>query len=112
MELSKADKKHARALMALCITKEFEIGLTKFDRILQNWKNKKVATKESYHAIYGKVIDFDKHIAYRYDAIRNSTLLFNIVDLYTEKLISDEDLSKFQESTILSINRIIALRNS
>lgn len=112
MELSKGDKKHARALMALCVEKEFEIGLTKFDKILQDWKNKKVASRESYYAIFTKVKDFDKHIAYRYDDIRNSTLLFNIVDLYTEKLISDEDLGKFQESTILTINRILALRNS
>ena len=52
MELSKADKRHARALISQSVEKEFAIGLNQFDAIIQAWKNKQHDNREGYHAIY------------------------------------------------------------
>jgi hypothetical protein len=109
MELSKADKRHARALISKGVEKEFAIGLSKFDTILQQWKDGKQDNREAYHAVYESVISFNKHIARRYDYVSNSTLLFTVMAIYNDKLITDEDLKGFSEETMILLKRNIKL---
>jgi hypothetical protein len=98
-ELSKADKRLCRELLNKGVEKEFAIGLTKFDSIIQAWKEGKLDSREGYHAVFKEVKDFDKHIARRYDNPSNSTLHFTVVALLLDRLISVEDLQGFSEQT-------------
>jgi hypothetical protein len=109
MELSKADKRHAKALISKSVEKEFAIGLSEFDAILQQWKDGKQDNRESYHAVYESVTSFNKNISRRYDYISNSTLLFTVMAIYNDKLITDEDLKGFSEETIILLKRNIKL---
>ncbi len=104
MELTKPEKRHARALIDQSLEKEFVIGLKQFNGILQEWKDGK-NVRESYYAIFTAVKNFDKHIASRYDDQSNSTLIFVIIALFREKLISEEDLNGFEETTVQRIKR-------
>lgn len=98
-ELSKPDKRFCRELIKKCADKEFAIGLTKFDAIIQEWKEGKHDNREGYHAVFKEVKDFDKYIARRYDNPSNSTLHFTVVALLLDKLISVEDLQGFSDQT-------------
>ncbi len=98
-ELSKADKRLCRELIKRGVEKEFALGLTKFDSLIQAWKEGKHDNREGYHAVFKAVKDFDKHIAQRYDNSSNSTLHFTVVALLLDKLISAEDLEGFSEQT-------------
>ena len=98
-DISKADKRLCRELINLSVEKEFAIGLTKFDAIIQAWKEGKHDNREGYHAVFQAVKEFDKHIARRYDNPSNSTLHFTVVALLHDKLISVEDLQGFSEQT-------------
>jgi hypothetical protein len=109
MELSKSDKRHARALISQSVEKEFAVGLSKFDAIIQQWKDGKQDNREAYHAIYESVTSFNKYIARRYDYVSNSTLLFTVLAIYNDKLITDEDLNGFSEETLKHIKRNIEL---
>ena len=105
-ELTKSEKRHARALISQSVEKEFAIGLTKFDVIIQAWKDGKHENREAYHAVFKEVKDFDKHIARRYDGVSNSNLFYTIVALLQDKLITEEDLKGFQEETIKTLIKI------
>jgi hypothetical protein len=108
-ELSKADKRHARALISQSVEKEFAVGITKFDAILQQWKDGKQDNREAYHAVYESVTSFHKSLTRRYDYVSNSTLLFTILAIFNDKLITDEDLKGFSEETMNHIKRNIKL---
>jgi hypothetical protein len=108
-ELSKSEKRLCRELISKGVEKEFAIGLLKFDAILQQWKDGKQDNREAYHAVYESVISFNKHIARRYDYVSNSTLLFTVMAIYNDKLITDEDLKGFSEETMILLKRNIKL---
>jgi hypothetical protein len=108
-ELSKAGKRHARALISKGVEQEFAIGLKEFDAILQQWKDGKQNNRESYHAVYESVTSYNKYIARRYDNVTNSTLLFIVLAIYNDNLITDEDLKGFSEETMNHIKRNIKL---
>jgi hypothetical protein len=103
MELSKSEKRRARALLSQGVEKKFAIGLGKFDAIIQQWKEGKHDNREGYYAVFKEVKDFDKHIARRYDDVSNSLLFDKVIELMNDKLISEEDLEGFSEEIIEKI---------
>jgi hypothetical protein len=109
MELSKADKKVARAIIDLGLQRERFDGLNEIDSVLQNWKNKKLDDESAYHLLYKTVIELDKHIARRYDAISGSRYVLVIVSQFRDGVITEEDLSEFSEDTRQSILAICKL---
>jgi hypothetical protein len=92
MELSKKDKKRVREIIETGIQKEFANGLFKADNILTGWKNKSKKNRDAYHQLYEHIIDFDKHIARRYDGMTGSKYLFIIAGQLRESVISENDL--------------------
>jgi hypothetical protein len=107
MELSKSEKRLARALLSQSVEKEFALGLGKFDEIIQQWQDGKHDNRESYYAVFKAVKDFDKHIARRYDDISNSLLFDKVIELMHDKLIIEEDLKGFSEEIIEKIKYYI-----
>ena len=98
MELSKQEKKIARQIIEIGLQKEFAKGLSDADTILNEWKNKSTDNRDTYHLLYKKISDFDKHIARRYDGMTGSKYLFIIAAQLQDSIISEIDLEEFSEA--------------
>ena len=101
MELSKKDKKAAREVIEKGLQREFANGLSKADTILQSWNSKAIDNKETYHQLYKHIMNFDKHIARRYDGITGSRYLLTITGQMLDNVIHEEDLVDFSEEVRL-----------
>ncbi len=108
-ELTKAEKRYARELIAKCLEKEFKDGLESFGEIIEKFKKGK-DVKESYYEMFSAVKDFDKHIVRRYDDQRNSQLLHIILSLHQDKYLTDSDLENFEPDTKMVFSRWISMR--
>ncbi len=96
-ELSKPQKKIARALIERGLMKEFHKGISMIDRVIADWKKSKLDNREAYHKIYQKLIKFDKHIGSRYDGISGSTYIYILSLQLADGFISVEDLDELDE---------------
>jgi hypothetical protein len=94
-ELSKKDKKVARAIIEAGLQREFANGLNSFLTMLQEWKKSKSGNREAYYKLYGEVEDFDKHIARRYDRAAGSKYLLIILQQLRDGIITESDLNGF-----------------
>jgi hypothetical protein len=112
MELSKPDKKKARAIIEKGLMKEFERGLNQADAILSNWKQGKGDNREAYHALYKHITQFDKGIARRYDGLGNSYLIDIIIQQLNENLIEQQDLQVFSQEGQDIFELIFKMRHS
>jgi hypothetical protein len=97
VELTKKDKKVARQIIEKGLQKEFEKGLHDADSILSEWKEKAKDNRESYHALYKTITDFDKHIARRYDGMSGSNYLLTIAAQLRDGVIAETDLTELSE---------------
>ena len=111
MELSKSDKKAARIIIEKGLQQEMANGLAKFEKLLTNWKINKPDNRETYHALYKKVKDFDKNIAWRYDDLRPRFYLPVIAGQLYEGLISQNDLNELSDESQHTIQRLISLQD-
>lgn len=107
MQLSKREKKIAREIIEAGLQKEFKKGLLDADKILNNWKIKALDNRNAYHNLYKHIIDFDKHIARRYDGMTGSRYLLVIISQLQDGLISESDLENFSEEVKLALKRSI-----
>ncbi len=98
MDLSKSDKKTARILMDKGILKEKEICNASVLEILENWKNGKIETSETYGKVYQTVKKNDKYIGLHYDGISGSRYFVTVLNLYCKGLISEEEINLFSET--------------
>jgi len=106
MELSKADKKIAREIIEKGLQQEFAKGLFAADTILDDWKNKVTNNRDTYHKLYKQIIDFDKHIARRYDRMTGSNYIFIIAGQLNDGVISENDLNGLSGEVIAAIKMI------
>jgi len=109
LDLTKSQKKIARQVIEIGLVREFESGIGKIDRIIQQWKGEKLETKETYYQIYNSLKKFDKHIARRYDGMTGSGYLFIMAGQLADKAITIDDLNVFDpdvRNRIISISRI------
>jgi hypothetical protein len=111
MELTKSDKKAARAIIEKGLMKEFSTGLTEFSSILKEWEYNNAGSRETYHTLFKSLKDFDKHIARRYDYLTGSHYAGVIIAQYCDGLIDDKDMESFSEAARKEIYaRINALK--
>jgi hypothetical protein len=99
-QLSKRDKKIAKACIDKGLEAEFHEGLQTFEAIIREWKNGKFATdKEAYHALYKAVDKKDHAIARRYDGLTGSRWLITVADILQDGYISEESINDFSDET-------------
>jgi hypothetical protein len=111
MDFSKSDNKIARAIIQKGLLNEFTKGLNKADKILNDWKQGEGDTKETYHALYTHITQFNKGIARRYDGMSNSDMLDVILQQLKEHLIDKKDLDAFSAQGKSTIEEILRFRN-
>jgi hypothetical protein len=95
-QLSKSDKKIARACIDKGIDAEFHEGLSKCEKILRNWSEGKfVNNKEAYHQLYDTLHTKDEAIAKRYDGLTGSRWLLTVAAILNDGFITEEDIKDF-----------------
>jgi len=108
-ELSKKEKKTAREIIGKGLQAEFNNGILRCKKILDNWNPEAADHRETYHTLYKTLTEFDKHIAFRYDGITGSKYLQTIAGQLYDKVINIEDLKEFSQETqnvIIQISNI------
>lgn len=111
MDFSKADNKAARKLFEVALQRELKKEMQVFSEILDQWKTQQPEdNRDDYYKIFTAVKDFDKHIARRYDGLRNSWFLGTVTALLVEKIITTADLEDFSEEGKSQILRDLRFR--
>ncbi len=109
-ELSKREKKIARACIDKGLDAEFKEGLEKFATITTNWKEGKYSTnREAYHELFGAVEEKNEQIAGRYDNLGGSKYLIIVVHILNDGYITEDGIKDFSEETKITIQRVMHL---
>ena len=99
-DLSKREKKIARACIDKGVDAEFREGLEIFEAVIVRWRDGKFATnKEAYLELYEAVHKKDKAIAKRYDGLTGSRWLITVAQILHDGYISEEDIKDFSDKT-------------
>ncbi len=99
-ELTKAEKKVARAAIDKGLDAEFKEGLENFESILQDWRQGKFASnKEAYHKIFKAVDDKDYAMSRRYDGLTGGRYLLTVANIFMDGYIDEKDLEGFRPET-------------
>jgi len=111
MDFSKADNKVARKLFEVALQRELKKEMQAFSEILDQWKTQQPEdNKADYYKIFTAVTDFDKHIARRYDGLRNSWFFDTVIAMLLDKTITESDLEDFSEEAKTGILRGLKFR--
>lgn len=111
MDFSKADNKVARKLFEVALQRELRKEMNEFSTILNNWKAQQSEdNRDDYYKIFTAVKDFDKHIARRYDGLKNSWFFDTIIAMLLDKTITLADLEDFSAEAKSEILRILKFR--
>ncbi len=98
-ELTKKEKKAARAIIEKGLRKEMEDNLNELEAIITDWRKNNKDVKETYYYLYKTLTGFDKHIAHRYDGMTGSKYLLIIIGQLRDGIVTDEDLSELLPAT-------------
>ena len=107
LQLTKHDKKVARAIIDKGLQKEFAKGLFEADSVLHDWKNNVRDARDTYHLLYKTIKEFDKHIAARYDSMSGSKYIFTIAGQLLDGVISEADLKELSEKPRQAILKLV-----
>jgi len=111
MDFSKADNKVARKLFEIALQRELKKEMQAFSEILDQWKTQQPEdNKDDYYKIFTAVTDFDKHIARRYDGLRNSWFFDTVIAMLVDKTITTADLEDFSEDAKSKISKSLKFR--
>ncbi|RLJ73598.1 hypothetical protein [Pedobacter alluvionis] len=82
-----------------------------FSEILDQWKTQQPEdNKADYYKIFTAVTNFDKHIARRYDGMRNSCFFDTVIAMLVDKTITTADLEDFSEEAKSEISKSLKFR--
>ena len=108
MDLQKKDKKIARQIIEIGLQREYEKGLSSFDTIIRDWKEKKMGNTESYLLLYKRLTNFDKHIARSYNNMTGSKYFSIILNQLYNGIITQEDIKELSDEIIQKLNFLIS----
>ena len=107
-QLSKRDKKIARACIDKGLEAEFKEGLENFDAIIRDWREEKfTSNKEAYHELYKAISQKDKAISRRYDGLSGSHWFITVAAILHDGYISEDDAKDFSDETRLALNNLL-----
>jgi len=98
-DLSKKEKKIARQ----CIDKGLNIAYSNaFDKaglVVQDWHAEKLPARDAYLKLFEIVEQHNAGIARRYDGLTGSRYLVTVAQLFSEKVITEDDIKEFSDET-------------
>ena len=97
IELNKKEKKLARELIQKSLQIECAMFIEETEALIDKHKREGKTSHEIYLKLYEKTQTFDKHIARRYDYLRGSTYFLVLLGLVNDKILSQEDINRFDE---------------
>ena len=104
-ELNKREKKIARQLIDKGLDVAYANALAAAGAIIENWRNLKPANRDTYLALYKEIDKHNEAIALRYNSLGGSKYLGVVVELFTEKMITQNDIDDFSDETKQVINK-------
>lgn len=110
MELSKSDKRAARAIIRKGLMAECERGLQGAAQIINDWKSGNSDPHKAYLDLYTHIADFDKGIAAQYDNLSNDSLIFALVRQLREGLLDAPELEGLSEEAREQVRRFLEWR--
>jgi hypothetical protein len=107
-QLSKRDKKIAKACIDKGLEAEFREGMEDFEAIVRDWREGKFASdREAYHQL-GKAIHMkDKAISSRYDRLSGSHWFMAVAAILTDGYITEDDVKDFSDETKSALNHVL-----
>jgi hypothetical protein len=109
MELSKPDRRTAREIIEKGLQQEYSKGLDMAYRILADWKAGNKTNREAYQDLFSHILNYDKHIATRYDDMKGSTYLFIIAGQIIEGVVEESEIQRMSPDAIEFVQRILHL---
>ena len=105
-QLTKPDKKIAKACIDKGVDAEFREGLETSENILRDWRAGKFAgNKEAYHELFQAVHKKDKAISRRYDGLGGSRWLQAVAEIFGDGYIAKEDIAGFSDGARIAIEQ-------
>jgi hypothetical protein len=75
-------------------------GLENSETVIREWQQGKFSsTKETYKKLYKTLTDKDDAIGRRYDGLTGSKYLITVAQLFSEKVITEDDIAGFSDET-------------
>ncbi|MBD0277085.1 MAG: hypothetical protein ICV81_03850 [Flavisolibacter sp.] len=108
-ELTKPEKKAARAIIEKGVRREMKDNLRELEAIITDWRRNNKDVKETYYNVYKTLTNFDKHVARRYDGMTGSRYLLTIISQFQDGVVTDEDLSELLPTTQELVKRFKTL---
>lgn len=98
-ELSKAEKKIARQLIDKGLDTAHKNALESLDKLISKWKGGEETNKEAYMNVYRELHQHDKGIGRRYNGLNGSRWFACISNLFSEDILTEEDIAPLREET-------------
>ncbi|GHT78504.1 hypothetical protein FACS189464_2050 [Bacteroidia bacterium] len=97
VDFTKSQQRIARTLIETGLQRECENFIKKIGTFTQSANYQFGDPHKVYLELYKKVNSFDKHIARRYNDMRNSILYMTVLTLFYEKVLLPEDIAAFDK---------------
>jgi hypothetical protein len=112
-ELTGSEKKLVRELINKGQQQEYQMAIKGLNRVIDEWKEKKMDNRDAYLKLYKTLEEHNKHIAQRYNGMKGSMYLFAIASLLADELINTDDMNGFSEQNQAYLNRtVLLIKNS
>lgn len=108
-DLSKREKKIARACIDKGVDAEFKAGLEKAKKEILRWEKGDLDNRAAYQKLYKTITGHDKRIQKRYDGLTGSRYLVTVAAILFDGQITEEDIREFSEEAKQSINNWISV---
>ena len=109
MDLSKPDKKIARALIDKGLEIAYEEAFAETYEILKDWKVNVADNRSVYMELYRVLHEHDKNIARRYNDLGGSRYFSTVCSLFEEGVLNETDIKGFSDEVK---NRLKALNKN
>jgi hypothetical protein len=96
-ELSRNDKQLARTIIEKGLEHEIENSIIALERIIKQWREKKVPIQDAWRQLYHSVNEHDKSISRRYDGLSGSHYDITLASQLREGAINAGDLAGLEE---------------
>jgi hypothetical protein len=108
-ELSKREKKIARACINKGLNEQYKTSLKKAKEIIASWESGEIDNRDAYGELYKSVNNHDKEISRRYDNLGGSRYLITVAAIFQDGYIGEDDIKEFSDETKAILSRFVEM---